>query len=150
MKNKCTAQPANQAYNRQINPNVKAFVIRGALYLLLLLTVCVIPFALAQRNLERGRHTDAHLRRPNGVPLAPVGGVYAAWVARYNGPANDFDGGVAIVLDSSGNVYVTGESVGVGTSADYLTLKYNSSGEQEWVTRYDGGLADAATAIAID
>src|SRR5947209_5266932 len=35
---------------RQINATVKAHLIRGAFYLLLLLAVCVIPFALAQRN----------------------------------------------------------------------------------------------------
>jgi N-acetylneuraminic acid mutarotase len=35
---------------KQINPNVKAHLIRSAFYVLLLLAVCVIPFALAQRN----------------------------------------------------------------------------------------------------
>src|SRR6476659_4837952 len=35
---------------KQINPTVKAYLIRGAFYLLLLLAVCAIPFALAQRN----------------------------------------------------------------------------------------------------
>src|SRR5262249_54802382 len=78
------------------------------------------------------------------------GGVSQAWVARYNGPGNDYDGAVAIVCDSSGNVYVTGESVGVETVADYVTIKYNSSGEEQWVARYDGGLGDTATAMAID
>ena len=82
--------------------------------------------------------------------IRPAGTVQQAWVARYNGPGNDFDGAVAIVLDSSGNVYVTGESVGAGTGADYVTIKYNTSGQEEWVARYDGGLGDAATAMAID
>ena len=35
---------------KQINPTIKAHLIRGAFYVLLLLAVCVIPFALAQRN----------------------------------------------------------------------------------------------------
>jgi N-acetylneuraminic acid mutarotase len=35
---------------KQINPNIKAHLIRSAFYVLLLLAVCVIPFALAQRN----------------------------------------------------------------------------------------------------
>src|SRR5437870_2868131 len=35
---------------KQINPNIKAHLIRGSFYVLLLLAVCVIPFALAQRN----------------------------------------------------------------------------------------------------
>src|SRR5438105_9938496 len=33
---------------KQINPTTKAHLIRGAFYLLLLLAVCAIPFALAQ------------------------------------------------------------------------------------------------------
>src|SRR6266550_1372885 len=38
---------------KQINPNIKAHLIRGSFYVLLLLAVCVIPFALAQRNTTR-------------------------------------------------------------------------------------------------
>jgi len=39
---------------KQTNPNIKAHLIRSAFYVLLLLAVCVIPFALGQRNI--GRH----------------------------------------------------------------------------------------------
>ena len=35
---------------KQNKPTIKAYLIRGAFYLLLLLAVCAIPFALAQRN----------------------------------------------------------------------------------------------------
>jgi hypothetical protein len=35
---------------KQINPTTKAHLIRSAFYVILLLAVCVIPFALAQRN----------------------------------------------------------------------------------------------------
>src|ERR1044071_6346296 len=38
---------------KQINPNIKAHLIRSSFYVLLLLAVCVIPFALAQRNTNR-------------------------------------------------------------------------------------------------
>ena len=41
---------------KQINPTIKAHLIRGAFYLLLLVAVCAIPFALAQRNtIKRGQ-----------------------------------------------------------------------------------------------
>jgi uncharacterized delta-60 repeat protein len=72
------------------------------------------------------------------------------WVARYNGGANYGDFATAIAVDKSGNVYVTGDS-GYGNS-DYVTIKYNSAGEQQWVARYDGPGhdLDAAYAIAVD
>jgi len=35
---------------KQINPTIKAHLIRGAFYLLLLIALCAIPLALAQRN----------------------------------------------------------------------------------------------------
>ena len=38
---------------KQINPSTKAHLLRGAFYLLLLLAVCVIPFALGQRDIPR-------------------------------------------------------------------------------------------------
>src|SRR5215470_4548916 len=35
---------------KQIDCTIKAYLVRSAFYILLLLAVCVIPFALAQRN----------------------------------------------------------------------------------------------------
>src|SRR5438477_11616753 len=45
---------------KQINPSNKAHLIRGACYLLLLLAICVIPFALAQRT-TANRHRPANV-----------------------------------------------------------------------------------------
>ncbi len=45
---------------KQINPTIKAHLIRGAFYVLLLLAVCVIPFALAQRNTTKQRSAVAN------------------------------------------------------------------------------------------
>ena len=74
------------------------------------------------------------------------------WVARYNGPGNWLDNPTSIQVDKNGNVYVTGGSLGAGTSSDYATIKYNSAGVQEWVARYNGpsNSVDEATAMAVD
>jgi hypothetical protein len=74
------------------------------------------------------------------------------WVARYNGPGNDFDYASAIAIHNEGNVYVTGESYGSGTDEDYATVKYDSLGVEKWVARYNGqgNFTDCASAIAVD
>jgi hypothetical protein len=74
------------------------------------------------------------------------------WVAHYNGPGNNADDAAALAVDDAGNVYVTGFSIGSGTSQDYATVKYNSSGVQLWVARYDGpgNRDDGAFALALD
>ncbi len=64
------------------------------------------------------------------------------WIASYNGPGNDYDGANAIVVDASGNVYVTGSSFGIDTDEDVLTIKYSASGVGQWVARYDGPAND--------
>ncbi|MCK4427099.1 MAG: hypothetical protein KAW16_01295 [candidate division Zixibacteria bacterium] len=75
-----------------------------------------------------------------------------AWVRRYNGPEDAADSARAIALDASGNVYVTGPSVGSGTSYDYATIKYDPDGNELWVRRYNGpgNDIDDARAIAVD
>lgn len=74
------------------------------------------------------------------------------WVARYNGPGNNFDEAQVVAVDESGNVYVTGTSTGIGTVWDYATIKYNSAGVQQWEARYNGpgNGSDLAVALAVD
>jgi hypothetical protein len=78
--------------------------------------------------------------------------VIQEWVARYNGPGNLADQANALTVDGSGYVYVTGQSVGSGVTGDYATLKYDASGNQLWLMRYDGpgNSYDYAHAIAVD
>jgi uncharacterized delta-60 repeat protein len=74
------------------------------------------------------------------------------WVRSYNGSGNDYDYTRDIVLDRSGNIYVTGQSTGSGSGKDYVTIKYHPNGDTAWVRIYDGPSSgnDVATAIAVD
>ncbi len=72
------------------------------------------------------------------------------WIRRYDGPTNSYDFANAITIDKSGDVYVTGESVGKEKSIDYATIKYYPNGDTVWVRRYDGGGEDRAQAITTD
>ncbi|HMQ67705.1 MAG TPA: T9SS type A sorting domain-containing protein [Ignavibacteria bacterium] len=64
------------------------------------------------------------------------------WVARYNGTGSSVDAAVDICVDDQQNVYVTGQSTGKGSSVDYVTIKYNSTGAEQWVARYNGPAND--------
>ena len=75
------------------------------------------------------------------------------WVQRYNGEwgiGSDYP--KDIMLDNSGNVFVTGHSQGSGTGFDYLTIKYSSEGVEKWVRRYNGpgNGYEVAYAVAVD
>jgi uncharacterized membrane protein/subtilisin-like proprotein convertase family protein len=75
------------------------------------------------------------------------------WEKIYNGPANNDDYPTAVAVDGSGNVIVTGASVGSGGSYDYYTAKYAAAdGALLWEKRYNGtaNLGDGANAVAVD
>ncbi|MCB9370884.1 SBBP repeat-containing protein [Candidatus Woesearchaeota archaeon] len=69
------------------------------------------------------------------------------WNVTYDGGNHDYGKGVAI--DSSSNIYVTGYSNNNATE-DYLTLKYDSNGNQIWNVSYDGGALDWGAALTVD
>lgn len=70
-------------------------------------------------------------------------GVYQ-WSARYD--HYWYDGGVVGVgLDSMLNVYVAGRSSDMITGPDIALIKYDSSGVQQWVQRYDTSGIDYET-----
>lgn len=71
------------------------------------------------------------------------------WISIFNGSANDFDITSGIAVDNSGNVYVTGYSYNNSTSEDYATVKYNSSGSQQWVSLYNGEGNDFDIAVSL-
>ncbi len=61
------------------------------------------------------------------------------WTAQYNNVETDStDGGYGVAVDNDGNVYVVGQSIGLGTMSDIVTIKYDSLGNQLWIKRYNG------------
>ncbi|MFQ6103256.1 MAG: SBBP repeat-containing protein [Candidatus Glassbacteria bacterium] len=60
------------------------------------------------------------------------------WSVTYNGPANKNDGAKAIAIDYNGNVCITGSSESDETGYDFVTVKYDSAGNELWTARRDG------------
>lgn len=60
-----------------------------------------------------------------------------AWIRRHHGKGFRYDTSIAIAVDDSHNVYVSGASSGTVTY-DYSTLKYYPNGDTAWVRLYSG------------
>lgn len=74
------------------------------------------------------------------------------WEQRYNGPGNLQDNAYKIKCDNSGNIYITGRSIGNGTGYDFCTIKYTPDGSQVWLQRYNGpgNGEDGSVSIGLD
>ncbi len=74
------------------------------------------------------------------------------WSHTYNGTASLEDIPRYITLDNDNNVFVTGGSRGSGTHWDYLTIKYDSSGNVIYTKRYSGpgNYADTSWCVLTD
>jgi photosystem II stability/assembly factor-like uncharacterized protein len=95
---------------------------------------------LTGASISRGSSTNWDFTtikyNPNGSVL---------WISNFDGPGtgenHDQDYVSDIKKDNSGNIYVTGRSKKnnsvIGSDYDYATVKYNSSGVQQWVVRYN-------------
>jgi hypothetical protein len=73
------------------------------------------------------------------------------WMVRDEGPGTGDDEALAIAVDVSGNVYVTGKSETAATLTDFYTVKYDHSGQVLWQKRFDGPFhkADEPAALAV-
>jgi hypothetical protein len=76
------------------------------------------------------------------------------WADRYEGNTPGNSGAFDMVIDSLGNIIVTGYSPGLVNEADvleYTTVKYNQNGNRLWVSSYAGPRGDnIAYSIAVD
>jgi uncharacterized delta-60 repeat protein len=71
------------------------------------------------------------------------------WTYRYDGPGSNSDVAYSIVHGDDGNLYVAGNSTGSGTATDFTIISLTTTGESNWIYRYDGPGIDADNASSI-
>lgn len=82
----------------------------------------------------------------------PAAGGDPLWEKTYNNPINN-DEPAGLLLDSSGNVYVTGYTFTLSGNEDLLVVRYKGTdGTKEWEKVYDSGLSnsDFGTDLLLD
>lgn len=71
------------------------------------------------------------------------------WSERYAGLGLGIDRAVKVLADVNGNIFITGRANN-GSNDDYVTIKYNAAGIQQWIQFGDRGGNDRATAMEMD
>jgi hypothetical protein len=86
--------------------------------------------------------TAAHAQL-GGVPL---------WTNRCHGAGSGSDLAIAMAVDGSGNVFVTGSSYDTNGYPDFATIKYSNTGASLWTNYYNGPANgyDQAESVAVD
>ena len=71
------------------------------------------------------------------------------WVSRFANPQSGVYNTAGIGVDAYGNVFISGSMNGT-TLTDYVTVKYNSSGVEQWRSVYTGQIEDRVIDMALD
>jgi hypothetical protein len=77
------------------------------------------------------------------------------WTRQYNGLSSHIDIATSMTVDQSSNIYMTGicaNIIGTRVDSNYVTLKYNTSGQLLWAVVYDGpnSSIDVSRSICVD
>ena len=89
------------------------------------------------------------------ITLKYAGNGELLWQASYNYTSNEFDQSNAVITDADGNIYIAGQSdkdETVNNNDDFLIIKYNSTGIQQWAKRTNGlgNSTDRPSAITLN
>jgi uncharacterized delta-60 repeat protein len=112
---------------------------------------CVVTDASGNSYL--GGYTISASNRMDYLLVKIDGSGNQLWSRTYVGTGGKDDEILAMTIDASANIYVTGYSRGSGSGDDVVTIKYNSSGTVLWTAIYDNPSVsqdDQGKAIALD
>jgi hypothetical protein len=112
---------------KQINPTIKAHLVRGAFYLLLLVAVCAIPFALAQRNTAVGKMSRMAALNQNSAHIPALAPASAFRVPTPNLPNAKRIGKNSLVRSLLGNIPLFTYVIDDGTAEDSIGLTNGGS-----------------------
>jgi len=108
---------------KRINPSTKAHLIRGAFYLILLLPVCAMPFALARRTTAKANKPANVITVTNENDSGP-GSLRQALADAQDGDTINFDPSVNVVTLTSTELVIT-KSITIDASPRMVQVQAN-------------------------
>ena len=106
---------------KYINPAIKAHLLRGALYFLLLLALSLIPFALAERTPAKGNRPATTITVTNGNDSGP-GSLRQALANAQDGDTINFDPSVGVVTLTTAELTIA-KSITISASPQMVTVR---------------------------
>ncbi len=103
----------------------------------------VLVTGQSDRDVSTTTNDDYVTVKYNGATGAQI------WEQRFNGAGNNVDRPAKVLCDAANNVYVTGRSSN-GSNDDYVTIKYNAAGVQQWLKIEDRTGNDRAADMCFD
>src|SRR6266576_3264214 len=113
---------------KQTEPNIKAHLLRGAFYLLLMLAVGVIPFALGQRSTTKQSAVAVPLLL-GSAPVSPLPGSDTPFTFDNTGSLNTARDNHTATLLPNGKVLVAG---GLGSSGFLTSAELYDPASGSW------------------
>ena len=100
-------------------------------------------------------YSDSTTKHPDFVTIKYNSSGTEQWEKFWNGSADSSDTAKAVIVDTYGDIIVTGSSMSGDSDfcqLNFLTVKYDASGNELWEIEYDNEfrLLDSPDAIAID
>jgi predicted outer membrane repeat protein len=112
---------------KQIHFTIKAHVIRGGAFYLLLVSVCAIPFALAQRNAPNRNAVPANIIVVTNTNDSGTGSLRDALAAANDGDTIDATGVSGTILLTSGELQINHNVTINGPGAGNLAVNSNAT-----------------------
>src|SRR5580765_3501495 len=106
---------------KQIDPSIQAHLTRSAFYLLLLLALSVIPFALAQRTTAKGNRPATTITVTNGNDSGP-GSLRQALADAQDGDTINFDPSLGVVMLTTAELTIA-KSITISASPQRVTVQ---------------------------
>ena len=121
------------------------------IFLVLFLFLISVGLILNLQDFDNFNDTinNREINSIEGVAISAIDIYTLEWNKTWGGLAND--NGYGIAADSSGNLFITGDTNSYGAAnQDAFLLKYDSSGNLEWNKTWGGSLGDFGRGVAVD